>query len=310
MKKQKLNVVIGNMWYPVSMGMFFLRAFQRRTDVNLFTYGPFTGDWIPWMYGMRLPQKYVVAPNLPFPQSTCNKFGILPSTLVEAQLPWDHTDLWIQVDTGFHLANRPKADVVVHIQTDPHVLKSIYKNPKQYSDISFCMQQNYMENGEKYLPYAYDPTMHFYEEQPIQYEGCLIGLQYPHRMQMVELLRKMGMRIYFDTGKVFDEYRKIYCSSKIALNWSTLLDLPARFWEALGMGLPLVSNNVPDIANFFVEGEHYFGFNNLQEAAQQFMRFIVDPDKAREVAEAGHRKVEWHTYDQRVNQILETAKLI
>lgn len=307
---RKIRVVFGNMWYPVSMGMYFHRAFQRRSDVELFTYGPFTGDYIPWMFGMRLPQKYVYTPDLPFPQSTCNKYGVIPSGLVEAQLPWKNPDLWVQVDGGFHLANRPKADKVVHIQTDPHVLKGIYQFPKSYSDISYSMQEFYMEAGEKYLPYAYDPTVHYREELPIQYDACLIGLQYPQRNSLVNLLRGMGLSVYFDTGKVYDEYRQIYSSSKIALNWSTLQDMPARFWEALGMGLPLVSNNLPDAKNFFVEGEDYLGFDDLQQAGRQVMSLIADPEKAKKIAESGWNKIRPHTYDARVEQILKDVELL
>lgn len=304
---RKIRIAFGSMFYPVHMGMWFIRALQRRSDVDLWTFGPATGNWIPWMYGMTVDQKYVFTPNLPLSRNLLNK--PIPPDIINAQMPWT-PDLTIISDSGWHTTVRPKGNVVVHIQTDPHVLKGWYALPKSYSDISYSMQECYMTEDEKYLPYAYDPTVHFYESSLIINDGCLIGLQYPQRNQLVELLRGMGMKIHYSTGEIFDEYRKIYCSSKIALNWSTLQDLPARFWEALGMGIPLVSNNVPDIKNFFVEGEDYMGFDNLQQGGKRFMELIANPELAKKIADNGHKKVLPHTYDARVDQILKDTELL
>ena len=303
----KIKIAVGGIHFPLSMMSYFIRALKRRDDVDLWTFGPFTGSWTPWMYGMRMDEKYVVAPDLPLSRNLINK--LIPSDVINAQMPWI-PDLTLFIDAGWHTSNRPKGNIVALVETDPHVLRPIYVLPKSYSDISFCMQQNYMEGDEKYLPYAYDPTVHFHENLPIINDGCLIGLQYPQRNQLVELLRKAGMKIHYSTGEIFDEYRKIYCSSKIALNWSTLQDMPARFWEALGMGLPLVSNNVPDIKNFFVEGVDYLGFDNLQQAGQQFIRLISDPLSAEIIANSGHKKVLGHTYDERISQVLKEVKLL
>src|SRR3989337_2884380 len=129
----KIRIAMGGIHYPLSMMSYFIRAFRQREDIDLWLFGPFTGDYIPWNYGCHLPQKYVVTPDFPLPRETIGQH--IPSNVINAQMPWI-PDITIQVDAGWHLANRPAGKVVAHIQTDPHVLKGLYTLPKSYSDIN------------------------------------------------------------------------------------------------------------------------------------------------------------------------------
>jgi hypothetical protein len=308
--KKKIRCVLSAIWYPMAMASWFWRAFERRKDIELFVAGPFTGDYIPWLYGMRLPQKYIRTPDFPLPQQTINQS--IPSSVIEYQLPWT-PDIWVQIDAGWHLSDRPKAGVVVHVQTDPHVLKPQYVLPKSYSDINFCMQLQYSEAGEIYLPYAADETVHYpMPEVDKIYDACLIGLQYPTRNDLVSRLQFRGLSVKYETGLVYDEYRLAYNQSKIALNWSTLDDIPARFFEGMAMKLAVVSNVVPDMEKLgFIEGTDFMGFHTLDEADNEVKQLLVDEGLRCWIAENGYRKVmEKHLWKYRVNQILETAKLI
>lgn len=292
------------------MAHYFWRAFERRDDVDLFVAGPFFGSYIPWEYGIHLPQKYVKTPHLCLPPQMGQ---IKPnSKVIESQLPWSEPpDLWIQIDSNWHLANKPKAGIVVLVEPDPHVLKSWYAYPKAYSDIVFSMQDYYREPDEKFLPYANDPTLYYPEDLPKEYDGCLVGLHYPQRDQLVNLLRGMGFNIHYDMAKIYDEYRIAYNKSKVALSWSTLLDTPSRVWEGMGMRLAMLINRTPDLSHWFVEGDHYLGFNSLEEAGKQFAKLMADPDMAHEMADNAYRKVQAiGTWDMRVEQILENCKLI
>lgn len=304
-----IKVAIGMIHYPVAMGRYFINAFERRKDVELFTYGPFTGNWIPWMYGMQLPQKYVKTPNFPLPMTSVETH-IFPARMIDMQMPWK-PDLLIQIDAGWHLDSRPNANIVAHIQTDPHVLKGFYTFPKTYSDLKFSMQGYYMESDELYLPYAYDPDIHYPMNLEKTTDVCMIGLQYPTRMMLAEHLKRMNVNVNITTGIVYDEYREAYNRSKIALTWSTLLDLPARTWEGMAMKLPVITNRVPDLGNFFTEGDHYLGFDNENEAIKRVFEVLTNQKMADEMAGNAYRKVlNHHSYDARATQILETAKLI
>ena len=49
------------------MMRYMIEAFEDRDDVELWTYGPFTGNNIPWNGGIQLDQRYVKTPNFPLP---------------------------------------------------------------------------------------------------------------------------------------------------------------------------------------------------------------------------------------------------
>jgi spore maturation protein CgeB len=78
----------------------------------------------------------------------------------------------------------------------------------------------------------------------------------------------------------------------------------------MAMKLPLVANIVPDMAEFFVEGEDYFGFTDLDGADTRVKELLIDDGLRSWVAENGYRKVKEHTWDNRVTQILKAASLI
>lgn len=303
-----IKVALGCLHFPLTMASYFMRAFKRREDVELWTFGPFTNNFIPWNYGMTLPQKYVVTPDFALPANMVRV--LMPSSMINQHMPWT-PDLTLFVDAGYHTSDRPAGKIVGLIETDPHVLKGNYKLPKSYSDITWCMQEKYMESGEEYLPYAFDPTVHYPMELEKIYDACLIGLQYPQRNEWVARLRSLGLRVYYTIGEVYDEYRERYNQSKVALSWSTLEDTPARVFEALGLKRPLVANHTMDLCHLFVEGEDFLGFDNLDQATDQVMRLLLDDELADKIAVNGYNAARIkHTWDHRVQQILEKCRLV
>jgi len=302
----KKRIVISGLIFPVTMLHFFWRAFERREDVDLRVVGPFSNDWIPWKGGIRLPMRYVKYPHIPLPQNLSGSVGMSPA-FIQGQLPWE-PDLWIQIDAGWWL-QKPKATVVAHIATDPHVLN--YDRQRKECDVFFNMQTPYMKPGDRYLPYAYDKEIHYPILADKVYNAALVGLQYETRTKLVNRLRQGGLSVYYETGIVYDEYREIYNQSDVALSWSSLLDMPARVWEAFAMSVPLVTNRVPDLSNWFVEKDHFLGFNDVDEAERQVRTLLNDPEYAAEMSENVYRKVTAaHSYDHRVNEILSVCKII
>ena len=299
-----IRIVVSGIHFPLSMMKYFIAALQRREDVELFTTGPFTGTYIPWNGGMQLPAKYAKQPDLPLPKDW---ISFKPSAAaIASRLPWT-PDLWLQVDAGWHFGDKPKAGIVVHIGTDPHVLLKFYQPAKAYSDICFGMQGPYMEAKDVYLPYAADPVWHApIEGLPQEYDACLIGLHYPQRDRLVEYLRKMGLKVYYDLGPIFREYQQLNCQAKVVLSWSSLEDTPARVYEALCLARPLVCNYTPDLTGQFVEGEHYLGFRDEREAGMQVQKLLNDENMREEMRWSAHRKVmAQHLWDLRIDTIME-----
>lgn len=292
-----MKIILSGIYYPMAILRYFEAALKRREDVELFTVGPYTGAWIPWDGGMHLPKKYARQPTLalPLPRST------IPIEFVERQLPWP-PDVWLQIDAGFHFHGRPESGRNIFVGTDPHCLN--YDQQRQLADTFYCMQTPYMQDGDEYLPYAYDPIWHAPEGQPQNYDVALIGLHYSNRNQLVDELRRRGLNVYYDLGPCFDEARVIYNQAPIGLNWSSLQDLTARVFELLGMRRLAVVNRVPDLTRFFEDGLDLIGFDTLEEAVKKVIYYVEHPDEAQAIADRGHRMVEAHTWDARIETIL------
>jgi len=300
----KIKVVLLAIWYPLAMASYFRRALERRKDIELITTGPFTGTWIPWLGGMNIQQKYVHAPTLPLPFRP--DIGRVPYEMVKTQLPSGFVpDLVLTVDAGIMWMTKPTQGIVAHVATDPHVLD--YSNQRSWSDKFFNMQKVYMQGKDIYLPYAFDPTVHYRDDTVLKdTDAVLVGMPYANRVQLVNTLRSRGVTVIFENGPVFDDYRQLNNRATVGLNWSSMLDLNARAFELMGMGLCPVINRVPDLKEFFVEDVHYLGFNDLNEAVEKVLATKDNPEGTKVVAKNAYECV-WkneHTYDSRINQIL------
>ncbi len=294
---KKLRVVLSGIFYPMAILRFFENALRRNPHIELYTIGPYTKDWIPWKGGMYLDEKYAKSPDYPLHRDMA-RMGFV----VAPEIPFE-PDVWIQVDAGFYFSRIPEGVTKVHVATDPHVLD--YSNQRTLSDFFFNMQRSYEKSGDIYLPYAFDPDVHFPESRDKVWDACLVGLQYDNRVQTAHILRQMGKSVFIDTGPVFDEYRKIHNESRVCISLSSLDDLIARVFEATAMGIPLVTNPVSDLPLFFEDGHHILTAKTPYEAAEKTMWILDHPEEAHRMALAAKRIVwENHTYDHRINQIL------
>lgn len=294
-----MNIVLSGLFYPVAILRYFELALRRRDDVNLFTVGPYSGQWIPWSGGMNLPAKYAKAPDLPLPMNGTS-YTTVPVGFIEQRLPWQ-PDLWLQIDAGFYLRGKPARGKNVIVGTDPHCLN--YDAQRALADTFYCMQTPYKQESDVYLPYAYDPVYHAPEKQEPAYDVCLIGLHYQQRSRLVADLRAQGVNVYYDLGPAFDEARALYNSAPIGLNWSSLKDLTARVFELLAMKRLAVVNRVPDLGLFF-DDSHLAIFDTHEQAVEKVLYYLEHSSEAQKIAAAGYRRVKPHTWDARAETIL------
>lgn len=316
----KIKVLLLQIYYPLSMGRYFDRALRRRDDVDLITCGPYTGSWIPWLGGMNVAEKYALPPDIPLPLPP--NVGQVNYELVKANLPANWIpDIVLTVDAGIHWRYKPNEGYVAHVATDPHALNYDYQ--RTISDKFFNMQLCYSKPDDIYLPYAYDPTVHYPMDNTYRYrnymsdptiiekdtDAVLIGMPYEQRVQWVNALRSRGVSVIFENGPIFDEYRIQNNRARIGLNWSSLNDLNARAFEIPAMKLYPVINNVPDWWKHESLHHHHI-FNNLGEAVDAVLWARDNPEKARENAEVAYELVQGETYDARVSQILKECKFL
>lgn len=305
MVSSPMNIVFTYLAYPVSMARYMLDALRRRDDVNLFVIAPFSGTWIPWMGGMHLPGKYVSAPDSPLAID-----AELVYPWAENQLPWK-PDLWIEGNAGLKTYGQPKTGRYVVIGTDPHVID--YDRSRDLADVFFCMQKPYSKPGDVWLPYAYDPVWHTPSQKLFadrELDISLIGLMYEHRMKLMEALRAKGHAVHIGTGAAYDEAREIYHDSVCGLNWSSRLDTTARCFELMAFGVVPILNRTPDLVEMFKDGEHFLGFDSQDEAVSQIESVLDDHDKAKKISESAIEAVKPHTWDARMQFVLEQAGML
>lgn len=283
----------------MAVAHYFRKALEA-TEHNIIMVGPFSGVEIPWMGGMELPEKYVVAPLIQTPWQ--EQSYLIRDVEDDARLP--RIDLWFQADSTFFLAGKPHQGVNAIIAVDPHVLN--YDRQRRFADFFFNMQSIYCEPGDIWLPYAYSVYDHYPVEAEIEYDVMLIGLQYANRCAVMGALAEKGYRTYLETGPVFEEARELYAKTKVILNWSSLLDTVARVWEAMAFRKCLVTNRTPGLGPMFKEGEHYLGFGTIGEALEKIEWALAHDEERERIARAGWQEVtaKGHSYDDRVDFIL------
>jgi hypothetical protein len=296
----KIKVLLHYINYPLAMGTYFKRAFQRRNDIDLKVVGAYTASWIPWQGGMNLPIKYAIPPDipLPFPPSVDRVSYDMVKPKLDGWIP----DLIVTVDAGTNWTSKPQDGYVVTVATDPHVLN--YDHQRKISDKFFNMQLCYSQPEDVYLPYAYDPTVHYPTNTEKDTDAVLIGMPYQNRFNWVNELRKHGVSVIFENAPVFDEYRELANRARIGLNWSSMNDLNARSFETPAMKLYPVMNLVPDMEQFEFT-KRCWKFRDFQEAVEAVVWAKDHPKEAEEDAQAVYEAVLPHTYDARVEQLLK-----
>ncbi len=309
MSRNRLKVAITYIAYPVAMARYFHEALLRRTDVQVWSAGPYTGRSIPWGGGMHLPDKYLLKPSHP---TAMTSPPMVSYPMLEKKMPWQ-PDLWLEVNAGLTAIGRPEKAPLAMVLTDPHVLADFYLAQRSRADYVFSMQTPYLQPGDILVPYGYSPQWH--RETRIlfanrEYDSALIGLQYPQRTRLVADLRNQGRNVFYDIGPAYDDAEAIYQNTKVGFNWSSKQDTTARVFELLAFGIPAVLNRVPDLMRMFKDGRDFIGFDTHEEALDAINGLLADPEKGTRIGAAGRRAVEPHTWDARVEQILfETGML-
>lgn len=290
-----MRLLINYRHFPIAIGKYFHRALIRLGH-EVYSVGPFSGDSIPW--GDYHFPKYVTPPHI---QTEDKNMDINEVLLVFGRHFGKLPDAIIQAGDTIFLRGKTNIPNYV-IATDPHAVD--YTERFFNATKFFCMQKHYMSKGE-WLPYAYDPEVHFPQKEENKYDVVLCGLQYEHRIQAVKLMESKGLKVFNALGYIFDEYREKYCQGKIAFNYSSKEDLPARFYEGMAMGRLMLTNRVPDLKYMdFKEDEDYVAYSTPEEMVEKAV-FYATHDKEREkIAKNGLLKVKPHTYDERCKQIL------
>jgi len=314
MMDKKLNVVLSSQWFAITAAAGYFKDAITRLGHNLVTIGPFHGNSMPWEHVKVVSDDYINEPTIKFPPMPIGNSSVAVQ-MVETRLPKDFVpDLWLSVDSGFHMDGKPSKGINTAFFTDPHTgLRDFNNQTKQQYDFCFCPQVYYAQDGEYYLPYAADSIYH----RPLNniekiYDVCIIGNYYPSRVELMDKLKSKGYKTIFQLGLAKQDAQLIMNQSKICINWSSQLDLTARVFETMGSGTVLLANRVPDLMQLFKENDHFFGFDTEKEAIEKVDHIIKNWDECKIIGCNGQKAIEDgnHFWESRFNTILETTGLL
>lgn len=84
--------------------------------------------------------------------------------------------------------------------------------------------------------------------------------------------------------------------------------LPQRIWDVLGCGGFLLTNNQPEVAQFFEPGKHLETYDSIEEACDKIQYYLSHEDERLAIAKAGYEYVKNEcTVVHRVLQMIKTC---
>lgn len=297
-----MKIAISYLHYAITAAGEYISRAAKRLGHEVKTIGPYFGTNMPYAGGMVVPDSYDHRPDIIVPDTRT-----VPIQFVEGMLGDWQPDIWLDVNAGFWLSGKPKNGIRATYLTDPHVIRWLYEGSAGQYDKVFCSQQHYKKPDEIYIPYGFDPEWHSPIDPPLDKEFVVtcIGNTYEPRVRLFTRLYNEGYSTYFKIGVAKEHAREIYNKSVMSVNWSSLLDMTARVFESMGLGVIPLLNRVPDLPLFFEENKHYLGFSNEDEAVEKVKWAFWNPEESKQIALNAREEVkDKHSWDNRVREML------
>lgn len=167
-----------------------------------------------------------------------------------------------------------------------------------------CAVRYFRENAvaAEWLPPAANPDYH----RPWPEEKIYDWIAVWHNIEMrqeytAEARKRFKGHICYADGEAFAQWMS---KGKCTLNVSRSNELNTRIFEAMSIGVPLITSRVNDLDALFEEGIHYLGFDSPEELVEQIAWVQEHPEEAQLMAEEARKEVlSKHTFYHRVLQI-------
>lgn len=248
---------------------------------------------------------------------------LLPDWDVEHVVPPTHPaelkdikgDFFLKIDDGImhhHVLPHPNAIWYIDLHID---WEDRYAAAELFDHI-YCAQDWFVESLSKagykasWLPLGCDPMLHravrVREEYDVGFLGHINPTFMHRRIEFLDRMFKEFPSFMYKTAFGY-QYPTEMSRARVCLNHSVNRDLNMRFFEALSMCRPLVTDRLDDIYKLgFKEGEDILTYADFDEAVSIVRELLSDEEKRTEYARKGHEKVRaGHTYRHRMQQVLD-----
>ncbi len=307
------NILLHYMASPITTGRYFESALRKRHQVVT--------------AGLRCPEaileRWGFSGEAPPYASHDIELG-LEGTCREllAQLPEGfEPSLYLWVDSGpkeappdLHSLRIPKACYLI----DTHLAPELRITIARQFDVVFLAQKAqvpmFQEAGIAnvcWLPLACSPELHDVGPLERSYDVAYIGrIQADPHERRARILERV--RSQFPNHRIGQQWpadmARTYAQSKIVVNAAVNHDLNMRVFEAMAAGALLITDPADGLSDLFQEGEHFVLYRDEVELCALIERYLNDPVARERIARQGQEFVlAQHTYDQRMEQLLELA---
>lgn len=164
-----------------------------------------------------------------------------------------------------------------------------------------------------WLPLACDPDAHRPVECRKDYDISFVGsterLLHAQRIARLERLAERHS-VLVDTALDCEAMSRAVCRGRLAFNSSVAQDVNMRVFEAMAMGVPLLTNRDADangLLDLFRDGEHLIAYDDT-DIEHLAGHYIATEDARQRVAAAARNEVlAKHTYLHRVQTLLDVV---
>lgn len=299
-----MNILIIANHYAVCSARYATDAFKRLGH-TVHHIGPNKGRDI---WGLTLPPEYEWAQDENVAESP--DLVILmdsdPFLLDDVKL-WQGSPLVVWgVDNHVRDYRRPYFDHYFLAHRNVSVMKwaNLIAAPSGYESAARAI----VDSGADmtHLPCAYDPIA--FTPSPIpfadrKYDVCCLGVLYPKRVELVDAMRKAGLKVLAGTGLVYEAYRDAHHNSRIALCSSVAGDVAQRVFESAALGSVVLTDDCPDFKLLEPDGLAYY--TSVQGAVEMATRLVHEPDFAQICIERSRAWVMGNSWDARAQVIVE-----
>jgi hypothetical protein len=289
-----INILIGYAYHPVTTATHIQRALERRGDVT------FVGT--PW----------------------ASRPGFAASGDVReivAGLP-AKPDLYLHVDSGAAWYF-PRGLTDLECPTacyliDVHVQPKAHLKQAMFFDYAFTAQRDFVDVLRRaghpqvhWLPLSCDPAIHCRYDVPKRFDVGFVGATGDPYVRRRALLARLARRYTMnDYGRPYTppEMARVYSESHLVFNCSLRGEVNMRVFEGPATGSLLLTDRIGNgLSELVRDREHVVLYDDEQllELADEYLCDSVARDR---IARHGYDHVRTHhTYDHRVDSILETV---
>ncbi len=334
--RERPRVLLATLSSPPSICSFYERAFRRAADVV--TFGPMrdAASWAQYAESLKSHAFYRpgaaeswvdVCVSRTRPCDIVTPPAFIDVAEVLATLPSGFTpDLFVWVDQDrftlpVNLGALPCPSVA--LMGDTHIdLEWRLRYGVGFDHVFVMFNRQHIPlfaaagcPSVHWCPAAIDPEVHVPAPSARTHDVGFVGSTHPElhrrRVERLRWLIAQGIDVHVDCQPL-ERMSAVLAASRIGVNDTAAEDLNMRVFEALGAGALLLTNRLPaesGLETLFTDGRHLVVYDD-DEGLLAKIRYYLDERHAAEreaIAAEGRREVlARHTYDVRVQQILDT----